>query len=86
LNRGQLRINNSKTPCEPCFGRTHSVKYFKVFGSKGYIKRLDENLRKLMLYLMKVSFLDMPLSRKHTDDTILGYIRLLRVQMSKWMI
>jgi hypothetical protein len=86
LNRGQLRINSSKTPCEPCFGRAHSVKYFKVSGSKGYIKRLDDNFENVMLDLMKVSFLDMLLPRKHTDATILGYIRLLRVWMSKWMI
>ena len=86
LKRGQLMINSSKTPCEPCFGRAHSVKYFKVFGSKGYIKRLDENLENLMPYLMKVSVLDMLIPRNHTNATILGYIRLLRVQMSRWMI
>jgi hypothetical protein len=31
LNRGQLRINNNKTPYEPWFGRAPSVNYFKVF-------------------------------------------------------
>jgi hypothetical protein len=36
--------------------------------------------------MMKVSFLDMLLPRNHTDDTILGYIRSLRVHMSRWMI
>jgi hypothetical protein len=46
LNRGQLKINSNKTPYELWFGRAPSVKYFKVFGSKCYIKRLDENLRK----------------------------------------
>ena len=47
LNRGQLRINSNKTPYELWFGRAPSVNYFKdVFGSKGYIKRLDENLGK----------------------------------------
>jgi hypothetical protein len=46
LNRGQLRINSDKTPYEPWFGRNPSVKYFKVFGSMCYIKRLDENLGK----------------------------------------
>ena len=46
LNRGQIRINNNKTPDELWFGRAPSVKYFKVFGSKCYIKRLDENLGK----------------------------------------
>ena len=45
LNRGQLRINSNKTPYELWFGRSPSVKYFRVFGSKCYIKRLDENLK-----------------------------------------
>ena len=47
LNRGQLRINSNKNPYELWFGRDPSVKYFKVFGSKCYIKRIDENLRKI---------------------------------------
>ena len=45
-NRGQLRVNNNKTPYELWFGRLASVKYFKVFGSKCYIKRDDDNLGK----------------------------------------
>jgi hypothetical protein len=39
-------INSNKTPYELWFGISPSVKYFKVFGSKCYIKRLDDNLRK----------------------------------------
>ena len=46
LNRGQLRVNNNKTPYELWYGRTPIVKYFKVFGSKCYIKNLDDNLGK----------------------------------------
>jgi hypothetical protein len=46
LNRAHLSVNSDNTPYELCFGRTPSVKYFKVFGSKCYIKRLDESLRK----------------------------------------
>jgi hypothetical protein len=46
LNRGQLRINSNKNPYELWFVRAPSVKYFKVFGSKCYIKRLDENIGK----------------------------------------
>ena len=46
LNKCQLRINNNKTPYELWYGRAPSVKYFKVFGSKCYIKRVDENLEK----------------------------------------
>jgi hypothetical protein len=44
LNRGQLRINSNKTPYELWFGRAPSIKYVKVFGSKCYIKRLDEGI------------------------------------------
>ena len=46
LNKGQLRINSNKTPYELWYGRAPSVKYFKVFGSKCYIKKLDEKLGK----------------------------------------
>jgi hypothetical protein len=46
LNIHQLEINSNKTPYELWFGRDPSIKYLKVFGSKCYIKRLDENLRK----------------------------------------
>ena len=46
LNRGQLRINSDKTPYELWFGRPASIKHFRVFGSKCYIKNNDENLDK----------------------------------------
>jgi hypothetical protein len=46
LNRGHLRVNSDKNPYEIWFGRAPSVKYFKVFRSKCYIKSLDENLGK----------------------------------------
>ena len=46
LNRGQIMINNNKTPYDLWFGRAPSVKYFKVFESKCYIKMLDENIEK----------------------------------------
>jgi hypothetical protein len=46
LKRGQIRINSDKNPYELWFGRSALVKYFKVFGSKCYIKRLEENLGK----------------------------------------
>ena len=44
-NRGKLRVNSDKTH-ELWFGRTTSVKYFRTFGSKCYIKRDDDNLGK----------------------------------------
>ena len=46
LNRGQFRVNSNKTPYELWYGRTPTVKYFKVFGSKCYIKNLDDKLGK----------------------------------------
>jgi hypothetical protein len=46
LNKGQLSINSKKTRYELWFGRGPSVKYFKVFGSKCCIIRLDKNLIK----------------------------------------
>ena len=46
LNSGQLQINSNKTPYELWYGKAPSVKYFKVFGSRCYIKKLDEKLGK----------------------------------------
>ena len=46
LNRGQLRRSSNNTPYEIWFGRAPFVKYFKVVGSKCYIKMLDEDLGK----------------------------------------
>ena len=39
-------MNNDKTPYELWLGRPASVKYFRVFGSKCYIKRDDDNIGK----------------------------------------
>ena len=46
LNRVKLPINSNKTPYELWYGKAPSVKYFKVFGSRCYIKKLDEKLGK----------------------------------------
>jgi DNA-binding transcriptional MerR regulator len=46
LNKSQLRPQSDKTPYELWFGRPSSIKHFKVFGSKCYIKNNDENLDK----------------------------------------
>jgi hypothetical protein len=45
LNRAQLRPNHDKTPYELWF-RPTSVKHFKIFGSKCYIKNDEDNLGK----------------------------------------
>jgi hypothetical protein len=44
LNKSHLRPQSDKTPYELWFGRPASIKHFKVFGSKCYIKNNDKNL------------------------------------------
>src|ERR1700678_4221290 len=46
LNKAHLRPNSVKTPYHLWFGRPATIKHFKVFGSKCYIKNNDENLGK----------------------------------------
>jgi hypothetical protein len=42
----QIRVNNNKIPYELWKGRPTTIKHFKVFGSKCYIKRNKDNLGK----------------------------------------
>jgi transposase InsO family protein len=46
LNKSHLRPHSDKTPYELWYGRPASIKHFKVFGSKCYIKNNNENLGK----------------------------------------
>jgi hypothetical protein len=46
LNRAQIRVNNNETSYELWKGRHTTVRFFKVFGSKCYIKRNEDNLGK----------------------------------------
>lgn len=46
LNIRLLRTNNDKTPYELLKGRHASVKHFRIFGSKCYIKRNEDKLAK----------------------------------------
>ncbi len=46
LKQSHLRLKNDKTPYELWFGRHATVKHFKVFRSRCYIKNNDENLGK----------------------------------------
>jgi hypothetical protein len=46
LNKAHLRLNSDKTPYDLWFGRLASIKHFKVFGSKFYIKNNDDHLGK----------------------------------------
>eukprot|EP00253_Pinus_taeda_P018369 PITA_18369 len=47
INKTNVRVNNTQTPHELWHGETPSVKHFKIFGSKCYIKNNDEQLGKL---------------------------------------
>jgi hypothetical protein len=40
----QLRVNSIKTPYELWYGRPPTVRYFKIFGKKYYIRRDEEDL------------------------------------------
>ena len=42
LHRVQIRKGMDKTPYELWFGYSPSIKYFRIFGSKYYIKRDDD--------------------------------------------
>jgi hypothetical protein len=46
LNKAHLGPHSDKTPYELWFGRLASIKHFKVFWSKCYIKNNDENIGK----------------------------------------
>ena len=46
LKRGHLGINNDQTPYQLWYGKLASVKYFRVFGSKCYVKRNEDDLGK----------------------------------------
>jgi hypothetical protein len=46
LNKSHLRPHSDKTPYELWYGRPASIKHFKVFWSKCYIKNNNENLDK----------------------------------------
>ena len=42
LNRVQIRKDMDKTPYELWFGHSPSIKYFRIFGRKCYIKKDDD--------------------------------------------
>ena len=56
LNRVQVRKDTNKSPYELWFGHSPTIKYFRIFGSKCYIKR-DDDIGKFDLEVMKAYFL-----------------------------
>ena len=45
-NQANVRVNNTQTPHKLWYGKTPTVKCFKVFGRKCHIKRTHEKLGK----------------------------------------
>jgi len=46
LNKAKFWVNSTQTPHAIWYGKPSPLKYFKVFGSKCFIKRTDEKLGK----------------------------------------
>ena len=46
LNKAHVCVNSDQTPYEIWYGKPPSVKHFRVFGSKCFIKNTDEKLGK----------------------------------------
>jgi len=46
VNQENVWVNSTQNPHEICYAKTPTVKYFKAFGRKCYIKRTDEKLGK----------------------------------------
>lgn len=46
LNKAHVHVNSDKTPHELWYGKPLTIKNFRVFGSKCFIKNTDEKLGK----------------------------------------
>ena len=49
INKAKLRVNSDTSPYDLCKGKLASVKYFKIFGSKCFMKINEDNPGKLNL-------------------------------------
>ena len=63
MNREQVGKETNKTPYELWFGHSPTVKYFRIFGSKCYIKR-DDDIGKFDSRRNEGTFLGYSLKRK----------------------
>ena len=46
INKDHVHVNSDKTPYELRYGKLPTIKHFKVFGRKCFIKNIDEKLGK----------------------------------------
>ena len=74
-----MRPNHDKTPYELWFGRPASVKHFRTFGSKYYIKNDEHNLGKFDPISNKGVFLGYSYNKK---EYRCYNIRLLKIMES----
>jgi len=75
-NRCMMRPHENKTPYELWFGKKASARYFKVFGSKCYIKRMEENLGKFDDKADEdVKIDELRVTLKDNDENIPEYIK-----------
>jgi len=80
-----LRSHENKTPYELWFNKKESTRYFKVFGSKCYIKRMKENLSKFDDRADEGIFLGYSIKSKAYKCYNKRLRKILRVQMSRLM-
>jgi len=45
LNKAHVQVNSDKTPYDLWYGKPKTIKHFKIFGRKCFIKKNDDNLR-----------------------------------------
>jgi len=49
LNKANVQVNSTQTPHELWYGKTATIKYFKLFERKCFIRRTNEKLAKFEL-------------------------------------
>lgn len=64
INRAKLRINSDKTPYEWWKGRLVSVKYFRIFGSKCFMKINEDSPGKFYSWVDEGIFIRYSTRRK----------------------
>lgn len=70
LNKVQKILNHNKTPYELWNERPPTLKYFKIFESKCYIRRDENDLGKFDTIADEGIFMDMLQRTNHTSVTI----------------
>ena len=70
MNSGLLRNDSDKTPYELWTGRTTNVKYYRILGSKFYIKRDDGKIGKFDSRVDEGIFVGIHPRGRHTNVTI----------------